>query len=169
MGALFASLAVRPASKTLIAGRLARTLAIMRTLTLFVRMLRATAPATAVAARLLGGGLVFIRLALRAATVGQRKLLACDLFDLAQKMTLVIVAERNGNAFMACARRATDAVHIGFRYVGQFEIDDMRDLVDVNAACGNIGGHQNARTTVLEFRQGALARALALIAMDGGG
>ena len=59
-------------------------------------------------------------------------------------------------------------MHIVFRYVGQFEIDHVRQLVDVQTARGNIGRDQHAQRVALEIGQRAGARVLALVAVDGG-
>ena len=40
------------------------------------------------------------------------------------------------------ARRAADAMHVSLRNLWQFEIDDMRDAVDADAARGDVGGDQ---------------------------
>ncbi len=45
----------------------------------------------------------------------------------------------------------------------------MRDGVDVDAARGDVGGDQGADLAGLEGGEGALALALALVAVDGGG
>ena len=58
---------------------------------------------------------------------------------------LAVVAQRNRLAVRAGARRAADAVHIGLGHFRQFEIDDMADAVDVDAARGDVGRDQHAR------------------------
>ena len=72
-------------------------------------------------------------------------------------------------AAVAGAPSAADAVDVVLRLVGQIEVHHMRQLVDVDAAGGNIGGHQHAHLAALEARQGAGAGPLALVAVDGGG
>ncbi len=58
---------------------------------------------------------------------------------------------------------------IGFRHVGQLEIDDVADVIDVDAAGGDVGGDQRAQLAGLEGLQGAFALRLVLVAVDGGG
>ena len=57
------------------------------------------------------------------------------------------------DAVGAGARGAADAVDIAFRFVGQLEIDHMGDIVDVDAAGGDVGRHQHARLAGLEHVQ----------------
>src|SRR4051812_8508241 len=47
--------------------------------------------------------------------------------------------ERNGMTLGASATGTADAVHIRFRRIRHFEIHDMRDAFDVEAARGDIG------------------------------
>ena len=58
---------------------------------------------------------------------------------------------------------------IGFGDLRQLEIDDMGHAVDVDAARGDVGRDQGARLAAAEGGKRALALALALVAMDGGG
>ncbi len=77
--------------------------------------------------------------------------------------------QRDRDAVGAGARGAADAVDIGFRDVGQVEIDHMADAVDVDAAGGDVGGDQRADLAGAERRQHALAVVLRLVAVDGVG
>src|SRR4029079_9757568 len=61
-----------------------------------------------------------------------------QLLDVAQERQLVMRAERNGDAFGAGPCGATDAVHVAFRDVGQIEVDDVTDALDVDAAGGDV-------------------------------
>ena len=56
-------------------------------------------------------------------------------------------------------------MHVVFRYIRQIKVHDVWQLVDVDTAGGNIGGHQHAHLTLLEFSQHLGARGLALVAM----
>jgi len=89
-----------------------------------------------------------------------------QLLDIAQECDFLAIAQRNRDACRAGTRRAADAMHIGFRHVGHIEIHHVADAIDVDAARGNIGGHQCANLTLAKGRQRALALALRLVAMD---
>ena len=82
---------------------------------------------------------------------------------------LFAVTKRNCNASCARARGAANAVNIAFGHVGQVKIDDMRDIVDINATRGNIGGDQQTQLASFKVRQSALALWLAFIAVNGAG
>lgn len=60
----------------------------------------------------------------------------------------------NGMAVLARPAGAADAVHIVLGHVGQVEVDHMGQLVDVDAAGGDVGGHQHPHLAALELRQG---------------
>ena len=74
--------------------------------------------------------------------------------------------ERDGFALGAGAAGAADAVHVVLGDVRQVEVDDVRQRLDVEAARGDVGGHQHAQLVVLEARERARARVLALVAVD---
>ena len=78
-------------------------------------------------------------------------------------------AEGNGDAVRAGARGAADAVDVLLRHVRQVEVDDVGDVVDVDAARGDFGGDENARLALLEAIERTGALALALVAVDGVG
>src|SRR5688572_9126723 len=98
-----------------------------------------------------------------------RDLLPDGLFDVAQKRTLLRVAERDGDAVIAGARSATDAMDVALRFVRQVKIDHVGDAVDVDAACGDVGRHQDANLAVAEVLERLLSRVLGLVAVDGVG
>ena len=58
-------------------------------------------------------------------------------------------------------------MHVVFRNIRQLEIHDLRKLIDIETASGDIGGHQDRDRSLLEAAQGARAGTLALVAMDG--
>jgi hypothetical protein len=60
--------------------------------------------------------------------------------------------QRDRGAFSAGARGAADAVHIGLGHVGQVEIDDVGDTVDIDTAGGDVGGDQRADLACAELR-----------------
>ncbi|OIQ77342.1 hypothetical protein GALL_409680 [mine drainage metagenome] len=80
-----------------------------------------------------------------------------------------MIHQRHGGTAGTRAAGAADAVDVIFRHVGQFEVHHLRKLVDVEAARGDVGGHQHRDAAVLELRQRLGAGRLALVAMDGGG
>src|SRR5262249_48078974 len=99
--------------------------------------------------------------------VGDRHPLADGALDLHQQLELLGVAERDRGARRAGTARAADAVHVGLGDLGQVEVDDVADLVDVDAARRDVGGDQHADLAALEVGERALARVLRLVAVDG--
>ena len=89
--------------------------------------------------------------------------------DVAQQVAFVVGAEGDRRAFRPGPRGAADAVDIGLGHLRQLVLDDVADAVDVDAARGDVGGDHRPDLALLESGQGALALALALVAMDGRG
>jgi hypothetical protein len=56
----------------------------------------------------------------------------------------------DGSTVVARTTRAANAVHVVFAHVGDFVVHDMGQVVNVNAAGGNVGGHQSANIAALE-------------------
>ena len=77
------------------------------------------------------------------------------------------VDEGDGDAGRPCAAGATDAVQVGLLVVRALVVDDVRDIVNVNAACRDVSGDEDIDLAVAEGAQGLLAGTLAEIAVDG--
>src|SRR5579872_4608007 len=99
--------------------------------------------------------------------LGDGDLLPRHLFDVAQEALLGVIAERDGDAIGAGARGAADAMDVALGHVGQLEIDDMGDAVNIDTACGDVGRHQYAGAAIAEVAERPLTRALRLVAVDG--
>ena len=80
---------------------------------------------------------------------------------------VVFIAEGNGNAFGTCPASPSDSVDIGLRDVGDFVIDDVAQVVYVDAACRDVGGHQNAKVSALKRFHGLFPLGLRLVAVNG--
>ena len=59
----------------------------------------------------------------------------------------------------AGAAGAADAVHVVLGHVRQLEVDDVRQLVDVDAARGDVGRDQHLQVALLEVGERLGARA----------
>ena len=79
---------------------------------------------------------------------------------------LVDADQRHCFTRRTCTAGTADPVHIVFRHIRQVVIDHMRQLVDIDAARGNIGCDQHLQAAILELGQRAGARSLALVAMN---
>ncbi|MCW0435410.1 hypothetical protein NB723_000374 [Xanthomonas sacchari] len=86
--------------------------------------------------------------------------------DRAQQLGLVLRHQRNCFTGRTVAAGAADAVHVVLGDHRQVVVDDLGQLVDVDAARGDVGRHQHGDAAGLEVAQCAQALALALVAMD---
>src|SRR3569623_2105600 len=97
-----------------------------------------------------------------------RDVLLRQLDDRAPVTALVDLDERHRHAGGAGARGAADTVDVGLGDLGDVEVDDVRDFVDVDAARRDVGRDEDARPARLEVGERAFAGALALVAVDRG-
>ena len=72
----------------------------------------------------------------------------------------------DGSAISSRAAGTANPVHIIFAHIGNFVVHHMRQIINVDSACGNIGGHQGAYVAALEACQRLCARSLALVAVQ---
>jgi hypothetical protein len=70
---------------------------------------------------------------------------------------------------VAGAGGAAGAVQVGLVVLGRVVVDDDVDVVDVDAAGGDVGGDQHRQLAGGEVGQRPLAHALAQVAVDGRG
>ena len=91
---------------------------------------------------------------------------AREMLNVAKKRALVCRAERIGGAGGARARRAPDAVHITLRLVWKVVVDDVGDIIDVDAARRDVGRDKHLHAARLEIAQGLCALVLRLVAVD---
>src|SRR5665213_1886162 len=86
--------------------------------------------------------------------------------DFGEVFLLGRIDERNRFSARARAAGTADAMHVVFRNVRHFVIDDQRQVVDVEAARGDVGGDQHLQLAVLELLQSFEPRLLRLVAVD---
>ena len=77
------------------------------------------------------------------------------------------VDERDGHTRRPGPASTADAVQVGLLVVGALVVDDVRDVVDVDAARGDVGGHEDIDLAGAEGAQGLLTGSLAEVAVDG--
>src|SRR5690606_28579475 len=73
--------------------------------------------------------------------------------------------ERDGQAGAAGAAGAADAVDVGLGAVGQVDVDDAAQVLDVEATCGDVGGDQDLDTLRAHALDDELARRLVHVAV----
>ena len=87
-------------------------------------------------------------------------------FDIPQIGPFVVAAKSDRDPGGAGARCPADAVDIVFRHVRQFEVDDMRYAIDIDAARGNVGSHQHAGAAITKIAERAFPLRLGFVAVD---
>src|SRR5690606_19151673 len=100
--------------------------------------------------------------------IAVRDLLLGHALDAFQQLLFIRGNQRNGFAATAGATGTADPVNVIFLDIGQLEVDHVRQLVDVQAAGGDIGCDEDAYLVCLEVGQGLGAGVLALVAVDRG-
>ena len=84
-------------------------------------------------------------------------------------MRCSVRVKRGGEAQFTGASGASDAVDEVLRDLGQVVVDDVGDVLHVNAAGGQVGRDQNAVASLLESGQGGGALRLRAVAVNHGG
>ncbi len=92
-----------------------------------------------------------------------------EVLNVGHKAFFVQTHQVDGSAIRPSAPGAADAVHIVFADVGDFVVDDVRQLVDIDTARGDVGSDQGAHIPALETGQRLGARRLTFIAVQGHG
>src|ERR1051325_5530214 len=77
-----------------------------------------------------------------------------------------LVAKGEGNAIRSGPTCTAYAVHVGFWYVRYFVVDHVGKLIDINTACGNIGGYKHPCGTVLKVGERTLSGVLRFVTMN---
>jgi len=88
-----------------------------------------------------------------------------QIFDFTEQRCLL--GGHEGDCFAARSGTPSppNAMHIVLGDMGQIEIDNVREAVDVEAACGDVRCHQNPNFSPLEARERARTSILALVAV----
>ena len=94
--------------------------------------------------------------------------LAGGLLDRAQHALLARGHEQDRVALAAGPAGAADAVHVGFRIVGNIVVDHMADALDVKAAGGDVGCHDYVQSAAAQPLDHFLALRLRHVAVEGG-
>ena len=91
--------------------------------------------------------------AFESVTFHNRNILADQFLDIAEEITFTTVAERDRYTTGTGATGTADTVYIGFGNIGQVEIHDVRQFIDIDTAGGDVSCHQYARGTSFEILQ----------------
>ncbi|MCY1519844.1 hypothetical protein D9M68_546080 [compost metagenome] len=89
------------------------------------------------------------------------ELLAAVVLDVHDLAAIAELGERDGQAIAAGTAGAADAVGVVLGLHRQAEVEDVGDGRHVDAAGGNVGGHQDLHLALAQCHQAAVAQALA--------
>ena len=92
---------------------------------------------------------------------------ALPVFDQLDPLALTRRAQAQCQPNLLAATGATDAVDMDFSVLGDIDVNDGADGADVEAARGDIGGHQHRATAVGELHQQFVALTLFKFAVQG--
>src|SRR5437868_22583 len=95
-----------------------------------------------------------------------RQSLADRFLDGAQIVMLVRRDEGECIAYLACPRRATDAVDVVVGRLRHIEVDDVSERFDVDSARGDVRRNQDSMIAALESRERGCALALRAISVN---
>ena len=98
-----------------------------------------------------------------------RDRLAQQPLDPAQVLRLVERHQRDRVTGRTGPPGAPDPVDVVLRMGRQLEVHDVRQVLDVEAAGGDVGGHEHPDLAVLEPLEGACPLGLGPVAVDGHG
>lgn len=87
--------------------------------------------------------------------------------DVPEKFSFFLVAKGEGDAARASSTGPAYTMNIRFRYIGQLIVDNVCQLVYVDAPGGDIRRDQYPRMPALEILQCILPGVLRFVAMDG--
>src|SRR5690606_2231752 len=87
--------------------------------------------------------------------------------DLLEQTHFAAIYQRQGHAFATGTASTANAVNVVFRNVRQFEVDHVRQLINVQTTCGDVSSNQHHNLAVLEASQRTGTSRLALVAVQG--
>ena len=94
------------------------------------------------------------------------ELLTDDLLDAAYLVLLTTVDDGDGSTLLTGTTRTTAAVGVVLYIVGQAVVDDMRQIIHIQATGSHIGSHQQLRKVMTELLHGEVALRLTEVAVQ---
>ena len=93
-------------------------------------------------------------------------LLADQLLDVGEILTLALVAERDRDPLLTSSPGASDAVDVYFGHVGRVEVEDVGHIFDIDPARRHVGADEQPNRAALQLGERLLPRVLRLVAVD---
>ena len=88
-------------------------------------------------------------------------------FNLCQGSCVALAHQCDGTTIATGTGCAANAVHIVFGIVGHIIVDDHSDVVNVNASCHDVGGHEHVDVASFEFEHHRVALLLFQVRVHG--
>ena len=90
-----------------------------------------------------------------------------QLVEFADEHVVLLGEKADGDAFLACSARATDAMNVAVDVGGQVQIDHHLDVFDVQTPRGHVARHQDALLLPFEVFQNAFSLPLLFVPVNG--
>src|SRR5687768_9724880 len=90
-----------------------------------------------------------------------------ECFHFAQTPLLARCQQCDRHASFTRAASAPNTVNVHFSVIGQMVVEDVRDVVDVESACGYVSGDKHLELIRTEATENALTSILVQVTMDG--
>lgn len=75
------------------------------------------------------------------------------IFDGEQVVLVILRDEVDGNTKMTESTRSSDSMEVGLSVLGEIEVDDDVNGLDIDTSCENIGAHQASCFTIFEVME----------------
>ncbi len=86
--------------------------------------------------------------------------------QLTRESQVVLGEETDGVSSLLGPTGSADAVHVVVDGLGQIDVDNVLDVLDVQSSSGDVGGHQNIGVAHSELVEGVVSGTLGHIAVE---
>ena len=87
--------------------------------------------------------------------------------DISEVFFFFCITESESDTARSCSACPTDTMDIGFWDIWQLKIDNMRQFVNVDSSCCDVGGDEDTSGLCFKVFEGCLSGILCLVSMDG--
>ena len=91
-----------------------------------------------------------------------------DLFQLADQIAVIRGDKGEGFASALCPARASDTMDIGVGSIMHIKVDDVGNILHVQATCGDVGGDHDLELSTLEAFECPLTLTLRAVTVQAG-
>src|SRR5579883_242708 len=87
-------------------------------------------------------------------------------FDVLNVGFLIWRAKGDRDTIRAGATGATNTMHVRLRHIRDLVVEDVFEIIDIDASCGDVGRDEHADLAALEIRERSLSGVLRFVTMD---